>query len=237
MKNQYFGDINDYKKYSLIRILSGHGQIETAVCWVLTEDDDRNDGSRIRYLEKPDRWQNYDPIVYEHLKKHVLKKGLRDVSTIERGDILPNCRFYKEHIHDDTGLRDKFFDKFFKFAQGVDLVFFDPDNGLEIRSIPIGRKNSSKYLYWSEVEASYSAGHSLLIYQHLPRRPRETFIHNIVSSFYAITGVHRVISYCTAHVVFFLVLQPYHEEFFIKRNAEIAHRWGNLISVAEYRIV
>jgi len=26
MKNQYFGDINDYKKYSLLRLLGGHGQ-------------------------------------------------------------------------------------------------------------------------------------------------------------------------------------------------------------------
>ena len=56
MKNQYFGDINDYKKYSLLRLLGGQGQIKTAICWVLTEDDNRTDGSKIKYLEQPDKW-------------------------------------------------------------------------------------------------------------------------------------------------------------------------------------
>ena len=38
----------------------------------------------------------------------------------------------------------------------VDLVFFDPDNGLET-TLPKGRKNSSKYLYLDEVAAFYRA--------------------------------------------------------------------------------
>ena len=40
MKNQYFGDINDYRKYGLLRILSTYGPIKTAVCWMLTPDDE-----------------------------------------------------------------------------------------------------------------------------------------------------------------------------------------------------
>jgi len=37
MKNQYFGDINDYRKYGLLRTLTG-GQIKTAVCWMPPRD-------------------------------------------------------------------------------------------------------------------------------------------------------------------------------------------------------
>ena len=147
MKNQYFGDINDYKKYSLLRILSGNGQIETVVCWVLTEDDSRTDGSKIRYLEQPEKWQNYDPTVYEYLRKQVLDKGIRNVSYIEQDDIIPNCRFYREVINDNVGSRENFFSGFLEFAKGADLVFFDPDNGIEVKSIPRGRKSSSKYVY------------------------------------------------------------------------------------------
>ena len=40
MKNQYFGDINDYRKYGLLRILTNGGEIKTAVCWMLTTDDE-----------------------------------------------------------------------------------------------------------------------------------------------------------------------------------------------------
>ena len=40
MKNQYFGDINDYRKYGLLRILISGGGIKTIVCWVLRPDDE-----------------------------------------------------------------------------------------------------------------------------------------------------------------------------------------------------
>jgi len=39
MKNQYFGDINDYRKYGLLRGLSNKGEISTLVCWMLTENE------------------------------------------------------------------------------------------------------------------------------------------------------------------------------------------------------
>jgi hypothetical protein len=38
-KSQYYGDINDYRKYGLLRIRSGVGALRTAACWRLTEDD------------------------------------------------------------------------------------------------------------------------------------------------------------------------------------------------------
>jgi len=234
MKNQYFGDINDYKKYSLLRILSGYGQIQTSICWVLTEDDTRNDGSRIKYLEKPEKWQGYDPVVFEHLRENVLKKGVRDVHIIERGDILPNCSFYREYVHDDNSLRDEFFKEFRDFSKGTDLVFFDPDNGLEIKSVPRGRKGSSKYVYWDEVRASYEAGHSLMIYQHFPRKPRELFLRNLVRKFKDIVGTHRVFSYCTYHVTFLLLPQPDHEDLFAQNSNRVKDIWGEVIKVRKH---
>ncbi|HUW95833.1 MAG TPA: hypothetical protein VMW58_08590 [Anaerolineae bacterium] len=44
MKNQYFGDINDYRKYGLLRILTNLGEIKTAVCWVRTPDGEPING-------------------------------------------------------------------------------------------------------------------------------------------------------------------------------------------------
>jgi len=237
MKNQYFGDINDYKKYSLLRLLSGHGQIETALCWVLTEDDNRTDGSKTRYLEQPEKWQNYDPILYEYLREQVLDKGIRDVSYIEQDDIIPNCRFYKELIYDAVESRENFFSGFLEFAKGADLVFFDPDNGIEIKSIPRGRKSSSKYVYWDEVKASYLAGHSLMIYQHFPRRPREPFLRALVHKFKDFVGAHQVFSYCTYHVAFLLIPQPHHEDLFLKNNHKVSEVWGEVIKVRKHKLV
>ena len=43
MKNQYFGDVNDYRKYGLLRALQGEGSLSTLVAWMLTPDDGSNE--------------------------------------------------------------------------------------------------------------------------------------------------------------------------------------------------
>ena len=57
MKNQYFGDINDYKKYGLLRILTDD-HMRLAVCWMLTDADHRADGKFISYLQDPVKWEH-----------------------------------------------------------------------------------------------------------------------------------------------------------------------------------
>ncbi len=234
MKNKYFGDVNDYKKYGLLRALTGHGKMATMVCWVLTEDDDGSDGRRIGYLEQPEEWRDHDPEVFDYLRQQVLHHRIRRVDAIAGADVLPNCRFYPPVVSDDLEARRDYFREFLKLAKGSQLVFFDPDNGLEVKSVPSGRKNSSKYLYWEEVEAAYAAGHSLLIYQHLPRKPRKPFIRQLAARFRAATGVRRVLSYCTSHVVFFLLPQADHEEHFREQSDVVAVMWGQRIAVGQH---
>lgn len=36
MKHQYVGDINNYRKYALLRALSADGANRIGVCWMLT---------------------------------------------------------------------------------------------------------------------------------------------------------------------------------------------------------
>lgn len=237
MKNQYFGDINDYKKYSLIRHLSRWGQLKTVVCWLLTGDDKRQDGNNIQYLQQPNKWRKYDTNLYELLKQNVSVRGVRDVKVIEKSGLIANCSFFSKFLEDNMESRDEYFSEFLKFAEGSDLVFFDPDNGLEVKSIPRGKKNSSKYLYWNEVQASFEAGHSVLIYQHFPRMDRESYIDNLVQHFRAITEAKRIFYYKTRHVVFFLLAQLKHEDFFIDNNSNILNTWGNTISYRELPLV
>ncbi len=145
MKNQYFGDINDYRKYGLLRVLSGHGKITTAACWMLTPDDGRTDGSFTDYLHQPDKWRRYDRELYDHLRDLVLVQNLRDVRGVETVAILPSCRFAPGLLPDDPDGRTAYFEAFSAVAEGCDLAFFDPDNGIEVKSKPYGRKDSSKY--------------------------------------------------------------------------------------------
>ena len=53
MKNQYFGDVNDFRKYGLLRTLQRASGLAVGVCWFLTIDDHAGDGERRNYLTNP----------------------------------------------------------------------------------------------------------------------------------------------------------------------------------------
>ncbi len=233
MKNQYYGDICDYKKYSLIRHLAGEGEMQTAVCWALSEDDTLSDGSRVDYLKEPLKWRGYDPIVFEQLRKDLIIKGERKVENLEKSNIMSNCRFYNRILKDEEKDRDKFFQEFNKFSQGVDLIFFDPDNGIEVKSVPRGGPRSSKYIYWRELREFYKSGKSLLVYQHFPRKNHEHYIENISSKVFQIVGSSLVFLYVTSNVLFLLIPQKEHEAYYRRKNHIIAKNWKDLIITKE----
>ena len=116
------------------------------------------------------------------------------------------------------------------------MVFFDPDNGLEIKSVKYGRKGASRYLFLREVSQSFSAGHSPLVYQHMPPKPREPFIRDLVSSLNRETGSESVYVFHTQRVAFLLV--PQSEQ--LSQFAEIASRvqliWGGLLSTRRFTV-
>ena len=59
MKDQYFGDINDYRKYGLLRALQSNADGRLLVAWMLTPDDGGRDGGLRSYLEDPQTRRNY----------------------------------------------------------------------------------------------------------------------------------------------------------------------------------
>lgn len=61
MKNQYVGDVNDYRKYGLIRAIHSASGFRILVAWMLTRDDGRTDGQTTGYLDQPDRWEDSTP--------------------------------------------------------------------------------------------------------------------------------------------------------------------------------
>jgi hypothetical protein len=50
-----------------------------------------------------------------------------------------------------------------------DLVFFDPDNGIETPSVARHSPKGGKYVFWEELLSFWERGQSLLIYHHLNR--------------------------------------------------------------------
>ncbi len=232
MKNQYFGDVNDYRKYGLVRALTGQGKLSSMVCWMLTEDNDRPDGGKLDYLLKPDTWRGYDEELFDSLHEAVVVKRERRVRIAKGKDIIPGAIYYETFLTDDKIERTEYFAQFLQEAHGKDFYFFDPDNGMEVPSVPIGMKNSSKYLYWQELNGIHEKGASVLIYQHFPRENRDAFIGRLVAEFQKKTAYEEIISFRTPHVVFFLLALEQHLDDFDVAISHLVNRWGNQFEIS-----
>jgi hypothetical protein len=232
MKHQYFGDINDYRKYGILHALSRSG-VKTTVCWMLTENDTRTDGRHIAYLQRPEQYRKFHPDLFDSLHKAVLIKKCRTIQWFQKYPIIPQARSFNSVMSDNIDHRLKYFAKLSRFAQGSDLIFFDPDNGIEVKSKSKGKKDSNKYLYWDEVERFWKLDYSLLIYQHFPRVNRLDYIRKLSKELCSRTGIAGVITFKTPTVAFFLLPQTKHRKV-IDRSIESIHRkWNGMISVVD----
>lgn len=226
MKHQYFGDVNDYRKYGLLRALQSGHEGNLLVAWMLTTDDGSSDGGFRKYLQEPARWAHYDPELFEGLHSLLGSKATPSVSSMERSGLLPRAAYHSAPVPDALRERETWRTDLLRAAAGVDLVFLDPDNGVEVRSKPAGRKDSSKYVRWVEVEDLWSAGCSVLIYQHFCREKRQAFAVRLMAELRARTGAGTVGALETPHVLFLLALQERHGGRLGESLRLLEERWG-----------
>jgi hypothetical protein len=208
MKDQYFGDINDYIKYGLLRLFAKTG-LRIGVCWMMTPSDGRTDGRKIHYLTNPPRWRDYDPDLFDCLADAVQRD--RNVRQIQRASIMPNCTFYNDLVPELLESRRIWTSQALKKFPDVDLVFLDPDNGIEVRSTRIGGKGSGKFVYWIEMEAMWSQGYSLLVFQHFPRQNRRQYVSRLTGEVSKRLVAAEVVPIITSNVVYLLAYQPQHK--------------------------
>jgi hypothetical protein len=230
MKNQYFGDIQDYRKYGLLRQLTGHGQMRLGVIWMLTPDDTRTDGNKTEYLNQPERYRKADPELFDALRSCVLEDGQRDVSQAQ--SFLPNATFFSRLIPDVLETRKRTVRDAQQAVIDTELVFFDPDNGIEISSCAKGKRNSSKFVYWDEVYNTFQNGHSVLVYQHFPRVAREEYVQQRLEEFSSRLRDTRVMAFCTPHVGFFLCVQSSHIQEIQAQLPTLALQWQGELTVS-----
>jgi hypothetical protein len=212
VKHQYYGDINDFWTYGLLRVLQQRLGWSMGVCWMLTPPDGRNDGNKISYLDEASRYQPHDPMLFQALSQSV-RAGRRCLSEFAQAELLNEASYFADPLPLAVEARAAYWRTAEDRLDDRDLVFFDPDNGLEISSVQRGQKNSDKYLWLDEAQRFYARGQRLLLFQHFPRTQREPYLNKRCKEIRrAFTGSSRsealtIASFSHAHVSFLLVLE------------------------------
>ena len=148
--------------------------------------------------------------------------------------IFPRTIFHSEMLTDVRAERTEYFGEMQKRFRSVDLIFFDPDNGIEVKSRPLGRRGSCKYLYWDELTQTYNSGHSVLVYQHFNREPRDHFVERISCEVKKRTGASVVFSFRTSHVIFLLIPQLRNEQYFRQRISDLKKTWRDQFNTSQH---
>lgn len=212
MQTHYFGDINDYRKYILLRKFLKFGGLRIAFCWMLRPDDTRNDGQDRRYLANRPRWEHFDPALYRFLKETCDQNPSSGIERIENSDLLRGCCFHGTELSPAIEERAAYMSGFLKTAKDhrAQLAFYDSDNGVEVNSVPIGSLRSPKYLYWHEIEEAYAQGMSLLVLQFFPHELHPDFIRRRRREIADHTGSKNVLAYDARRVCYFLAAHEEH---------------------------
>ena len=186
MQDRYTGDVGDFGKYGLLRALRGNDSeaLRLGVIWYRTDEsiveaDSGNDGKHIGYLSS-DKERDYrpcDPPLYDHLRG-IVRRGERRVAEIEQSGLLgPDARFHDDYVpgpakraseharQASVARRRQWVQDARRSTKDCDLLFLDPDNGLEIQSVRNTTFNAPKYVFLDEVKDLLGRGQSMVIYQ------------------------------------------------------------------------
>ena len=191
MQDRYAGDVGDFGKYGLLRLLCGQqhtSRLRLGVVWCLVPCETHNqDGKHVGYLRDERRFGRCDPELFESLRRMFdspsgsLKQASRTVAAIESSSILPQDTLFHSAplsypemmpVHARLGLRRQWLDLALENVAEADIVFLDPDNGIECSSVGRASLKGPKFIFWDEVAEFASLGReqSLVVYHHTNRR-------------------------------------------------------------------
>ena len=184
MQNRYSGDVGDFGKFGLIRHLVNDSKYHLGINWYLHPDEGHNDdGKFVEYLSGS-KYKECDEELHKKLKAVVLQNK-RAIKTLEDAQLF-NCRtsyfsdnldFYSKFSSQSKSdkekrlvLRKEWQDRAISKLSNSNVLFLDPDNGLEIASCKsLNQKKSSKFAYFDEINRFHGGKAFTLIYHHLNR--------------------------------------------------------------------
>lgn len=169
MQNRYAGDLGDFAKCGLLRVLC-RDDLHLGMVWYLADDESHNHDGRHR---PPATMRDCDPAMFDAFQTIGRRRSVARLQTI---DAWPDrVTFFDEPLR-WAGLADRlahragWLDRALAATTDCDLICVDPDNGLEVASVSRTAAKGPKYACLDELQRFWRRGQSLVIYQHANRR-------------------------------------------------------------------
>lgn len=161
MQNKYFGDIHDFYKFYFFKEITKDYSL--GIHWCLIPNQfNRNDGNKTLSSKEAQK----DPSLYKLLT--TCKD--RDVKYIK--SYFPKNTKYFDRLHEDYSMDLIYEDESIAKLQNQEVIFFDPDNGIEVPST--NNINRYKFVSYRLLLKFWKLGKSLIIYQHGSRIKGQT---------------------------------------------------------------
>jgi len=220
MRNRHVGNIGDFGKLALLRHLMESRRL--AVCWYLTTGDGENKHHETycEYLKRSGEFHHLAPEIFDALR-NIINTGFtdsRDVAALETRGLLDGALFHREEVPTLDALCQKWSEELIITVCRADLVFLDPDNG--IQGTRLTPKQSG-----SEIAALRRDDRALVIFQrHSGRRSEPKFLADRLRSL----GCRRIefLHFRLASPRFYVIAD--HDAETSKRTAEFAGKVGKL---------
>ncbi|MGO9611952.1 MAG: hypothetical protein ACLPX5_02845 [Dissulfurispiraceae bacterium] len=182
MQDRYAGDVGDFGKFTLLRSLFSKASYRIGVIWYrFPNEAHNNDGGHIDYVKQQSFLECSEDIC-ERLKKVLAHRSIKSLeeagllpdNTVFFGDPLDFHRRYKSQSRQDKENREcgrkDWLQNAKKIVSSCEVLFLDPDNGLEIPTCPkINQMKSGKFAFYSEISELAKDKRVCVIYHHLNR--------------------------------------------------------------------
>jgi hypothetical protein len=239
MQDRFVGDIGDFGKYGLLNFICSNDDkskeiFRLGINWYFyqPEPNDKemklDHGKFIKYLkpskENDKEFKICDPNLYCELQK-LVDANKRKVAEIEKINILPSeTVFFAKRVsyNDKKGsenrlsYRDSWIEESLNILSSCNLIFYDPDNGIETESLIKHHKKAGKYVLYDEISNCYEAGKSLIIYNHGSHERKEKYLNR-----FRLIALDTKIYYLRFHRFnvrdYVFITQQEHEEILLSR--------------------
>lgn len=255
MRNNYVGDVGDFYKYGLLRYLAGQTaddsseSLKLGVVWYLYVEPCREtDGLHLDYLNAKlqNKFRHYDPALYDSLNALITKNN-RSVQEVQSQELLPVGTDYFAEPLSFSGMpkgtptainkrleyRSEWLHRAMEVTEHAEIIFADPDNGLEIPSTAKHHDKGAKFCFYDELQEFWKRGQSLIIYQH--KNLHQTADAQIktriaeLAKYLPDAQIEHLYFPSYGGRIFFIASQPKHSAIISQRLKGFKQRWHNHI--------